>query len=640
MDKQKKPYGSWNSPITPDPAASKMTPLSQVELDGNDIYWIEGRPKEGGRSTIIRRSAEGSTTEVTPAPFDARTRVHEYGGGAYFVHDGMVYFSNFKDQRIYRVDQGKEPLPVTPEGTRRYAEGFLDQARNRIICVGEDHATGGEAVNEIVGVNLDSGDIDVLLTGNDFYAAPRISPDGSQFAWLTWNHPNMPWDSAALWSGEIAADGSIEHIEHVAGGKGESVFQPEFAPDASLVFVSEQTGWWNLYRQIDGSVLPLHETEAEFAVPMFQLGFSTYAFVSREQLICSYTQNGLWYLAFLNMDTGEWTPIEIPYTQITSLKVENDYAVFIGGSPTEPPSVVKLNLSTLQHETLQRSFSVPVDAEHLSVPEVIDFPTENERTAHGFFYPPKNKKAQGLDDEQPPLLVLSHGGPTAATSATLSLGIQYWTTRGFAVLDVNYGGSSGYGRAYRERLNDNWGIVDVDDCVNGARFVVNQGKADPNRTAIRGGSAGGYTTLAALTFHDFFKAGASYYGVSDVELLAKETHKFESRYTDGLIGPYPEKQNIYYDRSPIHFTEQLSSSVIFFQGTEDEIVPPNQAESMVEALREKGLPVAFLLFEGEGHGFRKAENIKRTLESELYFYSRLFNFTPADDIPPVEIENL
>lgn len=640
MEKQKKPYGSWNSPITPDLVASKMTPLSQIQLDGEDIYWIEGRPKEGGRSTIIHKSMDGSITEVTPSPFDARTRVHEYGGGTYFAHDETVYFSNFKDQRIYRVNKGKKPVPVTPEGTRRYAEGFLDQARNRIICVCEDHSTGGEPVNEIVGINLDSGDIDVLLSGNDFYAAPRISPDGRRLAWLTWNHPNMPWDSAALWTGEIAPDGSIEHIEQTAGGKGESVFQPEFAPNSSLVFVSEKTGWWNLYRQKNETVTPLREMEAEFAVPMFQLGFSTYAFVSSEKLICSYTLNGLWYLAFLNMGTDEWTPIETPYTQITSLKVENGYAVFIGGSPTEPTSVVKLNLSTLQHEPLQRSLTVPVDTENLSVPEIVDFPTENGLTSHGFFYPPKNKDNQGPDHEHPPLLVLSHGGPTAATSTTLSLGIQYWTTRGFAVLDVNYGGSSGYGRAYRERLNKNWGIVDVDDCVNGARFIVNQGKADPNRTAIRGGSAGGYTTLAALTFHDFFKAGASYYGVSDVELLAKETHKFESRYPESLIGPYPEKQNIYYERSPIHFTEQLSSAVIFFQGTEDEIVPPNQAEVMVEALREKGLPVAFLLFEGEGHGFRNAENIKRTLESELYFYSRLFNFTPADGIPPVEIENL
>jgi dipeptidyl aminopeptidase/acylaminoacyl peptidase len=382
------------------------------------------------------------------------------------------------------------------------------------------------------------------------------------------------------------------------------------------------------------------EMEAEFGRPQWVFGMSTYAFESAARIVCSYTERGTWRLAVLDTETRHLEPIETPYTEIGGVRAAPGRIVFVGGSPTEPASVIQLDLDTRQTEVLRRSANVTVDAGYLSAPQAIEFPTENGLTAHAFFYPPQNCDCAAPPGERPPLLVISHGGPTAATSTVLNLGIQHWTSRGIAVLDVNYGGSTGYGRAYRERLNDHWGMVDVDDCVSGARYLVERGLVDENRLAIRGGSAGGYTTLAALTFRNVFKAGASYYGVSDLEALTKDTHKFESHYSDRLIGPYPARRDLYLERSPIHFTDRLSCPVILFQGLDDKIVLPNQAEMMVEALRAKGLPVAYVPFEGEQHGFRQAKNIKRALDAELYFYSRIFGFELAEPVEPVPIENL
>ncbi|MBD2101389.1 S9 family peptidase [Leptolyngbya sp. FACHB-261] len=645
------PYGTWKSPITSDLIVAGTIGLGQVALDGDDTYWTESRPTEAGRNVLVRRTpddqinsqTDGQISDVTPAPFNVRTRVHEYGGGAFTVAQGMVYFSNFADQRLYRQEPGGSPQPITPEAAFRYANAVVDAAGQRLICVREDHSQGGhEPINTLVSVDLNSGDQQVLVSGNDFYASPCLSPDGSRLAWITWHHPNLPWDGTELWVGSFQADGSLGQLEQVAGGLEESIFQPEWSPDGVLYFVSDRTDWWNLYRWQNGKLEPLAPMAAEFGLPQWVFGMSTYGFASANQLICTYNERGTWQLASLDTTTLKLEPIATPYTEISSLQVAPGRVAFCAGSPTKATSVVQLDLSRLGSppEILRRSSELTIGTSYLSQPEVIEFPTGNGLTAYAFFYPPQNCDYRALEGERPPLLVKSHGGPTGATSSVLSLRTQYWTSRGFALLDVNYGGSTGYGRAYRQRLRDRWGIVDVEDCTNGALYLAQQGKVDGERLTISGGSAGGYTTLCALTFQTSFKAGASYYGVSDLEALARDTHKFEARYLDGLIGPYPERQDLYQARSPIHATERLACPVIFFQGLEDKVVPPNQAEMMVEALRAKGLPVAYVAFVGEQHGFRRAENIKRALDGEFYFYARVFGFEPADPIEPVPIENL
>ncbi len=643
------PYGSWKSPITSDLIVSGTVGLGQIAIDGDDIYWVEGRPSEAGRSVIVRRTPDGKITDVTPAPFNVRTRAHEYGGSSFVVAGGVVYFSHFADQRIYCQALDSQPEPLTPAANCRYADGIVDKQRNRLICVREDNAGEGEAVNTIVSINLDNGeDIQILTQGNDFCASPRLSPDGSQLSWISWNHPNMPWDGTELWVAEINADGSLCKKKLVAGGVDESIFQPEWSLDGVLYFVSDKSNWWNLYRtplnppllRGEAGIEPLCEMAAEFGLPQWIFGMSTYAIVSESKIICTYTQQGKWQLASLDLIAKQLTTIETPYTDISSVKARGEIVVFLAGSPTESTAIVQLNLATSQREVLRRSSDLSIEPGYISVAEPIAFPTENGLTAFGFFYTPQNQDFAAPAGEKPPLVVKSHGGPTAATSSSLSLKIQYWTSRGFAVLDVNYGGSTGYGREYRKRLQDSWGIVDVDDCANGAKYLAQKGLVDGERMAIAGGSAGGYTTLCALTFRDVFKAGASYYGVSDLEALATDTHKFESRYLDGLIGPYPERKDLYVARSPIHSAERLSCPVIFFQGLEDKVVPPNQAQMMVEILKAKGLPVAYVAYEGEQHGFRRAENIKRTLDGEFYFYSRVFKFELAESVEEVPIYNL
>src|SRR5919108_3127011 len=633
-------YGSWKSPITADLVAGGEVGLEQVRLDGEDIYWIERRTQEDGRKVIVRRSADGQVTDVTPLPFNARTRVHEYGGGDYAVSDGMIVFSNFADQRLYLQRAGSEPRALSPAAELRYADGIIDRRRNLFFCVREDHTGQGEAINTVVSVKLNQESAGrVLVSGNDFYSSPRLSPDGSRLVWLTWNHPDMPWDGTELWLGNLNEDGSVGEAMRIAGGADESVIQPEWSPNGTLYFVSDRTGWWNLYRWLAGKVQSIPPMDAEFGEPPWVFGNALYGFDSETRMVCSYLKDGRSHLAIVDTTTGAVSPGEIPYSAISLIQTHSGRAVLIAASTTEPQSIISLDLATQDLEVLRRSRELAVDSGYLSLPRSIEFPTENGQLAHGIFYPPMNRDYTGPADDKPPLVVMSHGGPTSATSMSLRYAIQYWTSRGIAVLDVNYRGSSGYGREYRERLKGQWGIVDVDDCVNGARYLVERGEVDGNRLAIRGGSAGGYTTLCALTFRDAFQAGASHYGISDLEALAKDTHKFESRYLDGLIGPYPERRELYLERSPIHFTDRLACPMILFQGLEDKVVPPNQAEKMVEAVRGKGLPVAYLTFSGEQHGFRKAENIKRVLEAELYFYSKVFGFELADPVEPVKIEN-
>jgi len=636
------PYGSWKSPITSDVLVATTIGLGQIAIDGETVYWVEQRPAEGGRNVIVRYSPDGRTVDVTPAPFNVRTRVHEYGGGAFTVSDETIYFSHFADQRLYHHREGALPQPLTPAAKLRYADGVVDRQRNRLICIREDHRRANqEAENTLVSIDLEQGgEGELLVAGNDFYSSPRLSPDNSRLAWLTWRHPNMPWDGTELWVGELRADGSLGRAERIVGGKAEAIFHPQWSPDGNLYFVSDRTSWWNLYRWREGQVEPLCPMEVEFGRPQWVFGMSTYAVVSSRLIICAYAAHGTWNFATLDTETRELKAVATPYTELWDIRANAQQVVFGGGSPIEPASVVRLDLTTRQLTVLRRSSTLTVAAENLSVPRAIEFPTENGLTAHALFYAPRNRDFTAATDERPPLLVKSHGGPTSAASTTLNLGIQYWTSRGIAVLDVNYGGSSGYGRAYRERLKGYWGVVDVDDCANGARFLVERGTVDGNRLAITGGSAGGYTTLCALTFREFFKAGASHYGICDLEALARDTHKFESRYEESLVGPYPERRDLYQARSPIHFTERLSCPVIFLQGLEDKVVPPNQAEMMVAALRAKKLPVAYVPFAGEQHGFRRAENIKRALDAELYFYSRVFGFALADPVEPVPIENL
>jgi dipeptidyl aminopeptidase/acylaminoacyl peptidase len=636
------PYGSWKSPITSDLIVEKSIGLKELQVDGDDLYWIESRPNEKGRNVIVRRRHSGEIEEINPSPLNARSRVHEYGGGAFLVHEGTVYFSNFADQRLYRRDPGREPRAITPETNWRYTDGDFDEKRNRIYYVREDHTDPErEAINTIVSVDPDGqSDQVVLISGSDFYSNPRISDDASMLCWLSWNHPNMPWDGTELWMAPLTAEGNIGKAEKVAGGIDESIYQPEWSPDGSLYFISDKTGWWNFYRYRKGEAERSLQRSAEFGAPAWNFGSSTYTIESAERIICSYSTGGIGHLAALDTRTFKLTSIETPYSSFGSKQASSGKLFFLGTSPTEPTSVVQLDLNSGEAAVLKRSSNLEIDTAYVSIPEAIEFPTENGLTAHAFYYPPTNRDFTSIEGKLPPLLVFIHGGPTGSTSNNFNISKQFWTSRGFAIVDVNYGGSTGYGRAYRRRLNGNWGIIDVDDSVNATKYLVKRGDADPDRLAIRGGSAGGFTTLACLTFRDTFKAGASYFGVSDLGALARDTHKFESRYLDSMIGPYPEKDYIYQERSPINSVDNLSSPLIFFQGLDDKVVPPNQAEMMFDILLKKGLPVAHITYEGEGHGFRQAKNIKHSLESELYFYSRVFGFDPADELEPIEIKNL
>ncbi len=645
-------YGYWPSPLTAARVTAGALRLDQIQLDGDDVYWLEGRAAEGGRNVLVRLAPDGAV-DITPPGFNVRTRVHEYGGAAYTVHKGAVYFTNFADQRVYRQAKGEAPAAMTEPGPM-WADYRVDAARHRLIGVREQD-----------GVNVIAAIPDrVLVEGADFYSDPIVSPDGKFLAWLQWNHPNMPWDGTELWVGAFNAGGLIGVREKVAGGPEESIFQPEWSPDGALYFVSDRTGWWNLYRWIPatslsagGSAEAIHPMAAEFGKPQWTFSMVTYAFASANRVAATYTENGRWKLAMIDVYTKQFTPIDLPVQPIESIKAraadnttraaDGTEVFFIGGSSTEPTAIIKLvhppTAGRPHIEVLKSSTRERIPAAWISIPEAVTF-TVKDRDVHAFYYPPKNPDVQapsagskdpaprevrgagpsGPADEKPPLIVITHGGPTGATTDVLDLKIQFWTTRGFAVLDVDYSGSTGYGRPYRDRLKGQWGIVDVEDAVGGAEAMVAAGKADADRLIIRGGSAGGYTTLAAITFHETFKAGASYYGISDLEVLQEDTHKFEARYNDSLIGPWPAAREVYRQRSPIHFTDRLSCPIILFQGLEDKVVPPNQSEMMAEAARKKGLKVKYVAFEGEQHGFRKAENIIRSLEEELAFYQEVF----------------
>lgn len=637
------PYGAWPSPIRIEDLLGDSVRLGEPWIDGDEIYWIESRPAEAGRSVLVRRAADGTTEDVTHAPFDVRTSVHEYGGGSYTVAGGTVVFSNRADGRLYRLDPGgAEPQPITPEGAYRYADLRFDPGRRRFLAVREDHTGDGQAVAAIVEVPLDGERSPrVLVEGPDFLAAPRLSPDGTRLAWLEWDHPEMPWDSTRLRIAPVRSDGYLDPSDLAAGGLDESIVQPEWSPDGVLHLVSDRSGWWNLYRLVDGPRLePLAPMDAEFAKPAWVFDRSTYGFLPDGSIVAVARERGRDRIVHIAPGhlTGE---MESPFTDIASLRARPNAIMAIAASPTESSMVVALDPTTLAPTgVLRRSSSLPMDPAWTSVAEAITFPSAGGRIAHGLYYPPTNPDVVAPDGELPPLLVRSHGGPTANAANSLSLEFQLLTSRGIAVVDVDYGGSTGYGREYRQALDGNWGVVDVDDCEAAARYLVARGDIDPDRLAIEGGSAGGYTTLAALAFRDTFAAGISLYGIGDLEALVHDDHKFESRYVERLVGPYPEAAELYRERSPNHHLDGLSCPVLVLQGLEDRMVPPRHAEAIVSALEANGVPHAYLAFEDEGHGFRGADAIRRTLEARLSFLGAVFGFVPADDLPPLEIPGL
>ncbi len=688
------PFGTWRSPLPAAVVAAQGLRLSSVAIDGDDVYWIEGRAAEGGRHVIVRLTGDGRTSDVVPSGFNARSRVHEYGGTAYAVADGTLYFSNFSDQRIYAIALAADgpgagsrvreadrnaPVPITPAGPWRYADFAIDRRRRRLIAVREDHSTpderapegegihGGEGVasaeaargrqfetvrpaaepvNTIVAIPLDGGSAgDVLASGHDFYSTPRLSADGRHLAWLAWRHPQMPWDGTELWIAEVGGDGALAGARRIAGGSGESVYQPGWGPGGTLFYVSDRDGWWKLYRSSEGgaasAVVVDPPADAEFGRPQWVFGSASWSFAGASTIVAAYTRRGRWHLTAIDVGSGAWKPIADDLEPREWLAADERQIVLVAASATSSDAVIRIEPATGGRSVLRASTNVALAPDDISLAEPMEFATGDGRRAPAFYYPPRNSRFTAPAGERPPLIAIGHGGPTTATTGTLDLRIQYWTTRGFAVVDVDYGGSSGYGRPYRERLAGQWGIVDVNDMVHAARHLVAAGKADPRRLAIRGGSAGGYTALAALAFHPgVFTAAASYYGISDIEVLARDTHKFESRYLERLIGPYPERRDRYRARSPIHFVDRIVCPLILFQGLEDEVVPPTQSARMAEAVRAKGLPVAYLTFAGEQHGFRRAGTIVRCLEAELAFYGAVVGFAPADEIAPLAIANL
>jgi dipeptidyl aminopeptidase/acylaminoacyl peptidase len=646
------PYGAWSSPISAELVARAGTRLTGGWLAQGTAWWLEGRPAENGRVVLMKSERGGEPVDVVPQGFNVRTMVHEYGGGAYVVHDGVVFCSQFDDQRLYRIDPGAEPTPITaevPGATHRYADGRVTEDGGLWIGVRERHEgeSSRDVINELVAIPTNgSGEPKIIAGGRDFYSSPRIAPDGRRLSFLAWDLPWMPWDGCELFVADLAHDGTLGDPVRVAGVDGEeAIWQPEWSPGGDLVFASDRSGWWNLERIHGRERGVLHPAEAEFGYPAWVFGTRSLGFLGDGRIVCSYERDGRSQHGILDPETGVLEDLDLDGRDALwgapCISADGSTVLLVAGSATTPHEVLLLDVETGSTTVLRRSAQVPVDTAYFSVPRAIEFPTEGGLTAHALVYQPTNPDQRAPEGEAPPLVVMSHGGPTGSASAIFDLQTQFWTTRGFAVVDVNYGGSTGYGREYRERLNGEWGVVDLRDCVNAARHLVELGEADPARLLIRGGSAGGYTTICALTFTDEFAAGASYFGIADLEQFGGgETHKFELEYEHTLVGPYPEAAELYRARSPIHFVDQISTPMLVLQGADDEIVPPTQAELIVGALRERGIPHAYLLFEGEGHGFRRAESIVAALEAELSFYAQILGLAPADDIPKLTIEHL
>jgi dipeptidyl aminopeptidase/acylaminoacyl peptidase len=649
------PYGSWPTPITSELVVRSARLPNGLQLDGDDIWWSEGRPEEAGRMAVLRRRPDGTVTEVVTAPWSARSSVHEYGGGAWWTRDGVLWFVDWASQRLHRVAPGDEPRPITPEPEvprgLRYADGSLSPDGSTLLCVREEHhPDGSEATNTVVRLAAHEPSTPVVVVeGPDFVADPRWRPDGGAFCWLEWDHPDMPWDATRL----VVDEAGTRTI--VAGGdRRESICQPTWAPDGSLWFSTDRTGFWSLHRWTPAAgVEPMVDLGKDIGFPQWVFGQLCFAFLDDGRVAFTYSDAGVDRLALWDPDggggEGRITDLDVPHAMIEELQAGHAWLAYIAASASLEPHVVRLSLRGDEAgppEMLVAPRDLGLDVAWFSVPEAIEFPTGDDLTdgvtAHALYYPPTNPDVDAPAGERPPLLVMIHGGPTAAARPMLSVAKQYWTSRGFAVVDVNYRGSTGYGRAYRDLLQGQWGVADVADCAAVCRFLVGRGDVDPDRLCIRGGSAGGFTTLAALAFEDVFAAGASHYGVADLGVLAQETHKFESRYLDGLVGPWPEARAIYEERSPIFHTDRIDRPLAVFQGLDDPIVPPNQAEMIVKAVRAKGVPVAYVAFPGEQHGFRQSAHIRAALDGELSFYAQVLGFSlpPDEAIQPIKVENL
>jgi dipeptidyl aminopeptidase/acylaminoacyl peptidase len=642
------PYGSWSSPITTDLVASEGgISFGFLGVGEEGVYWTESRPQEQGRTALVFRPDGGEPVDIVPPGFNVRTRVHEYGGGAWWRDGAVVFCSSFDDSRLYRIDSpASEPRPITPEPPEphafRFGDGRVFAGGRLIVCVRETHGEG-EPVNELVVLPADgSSEPKVVQSGRDFYAAPRPSPDGSRLAWLAWNHPHVPFEGTDLCIADLASDGSVSGGRRVAGSESESIFQPEWSDDGLLYFASDRTGWSNLYVERDGEVRQLTREEADLGSPQWVFDLARYAFLADGRIACVFTRSAIDSLELLDPQSGRLERVELPYTSFysPSLRSHGTRLVFPAASPTEPSVLVSYDVASGEKEIVRRSTDLELDERYISVAEAVDFEGADGLTSHGFYYAPKNPDHVGPDDELPPLVVLVHGGPTAHVSNALGLDVQMFTTRGIAVVDLNYGGSTGYGREYRDRLRGRWGEVDVEDSAASARYLSERGDVDPDRIEITGGSAGGYTTLLALARRDEFACGASYFGVADLLTFHEDTHKFESHYDDYLVGPWPEAIELYRQRSPMNHAESISRPLLLLQGLDDKVVPPSQSEVIVDALRRRGIPYAYIAFEGEGHGFRKAENVKRALEAHLSFLSQILGFELADELEPIEIENL
>ena len=635
-----RPYGTWTSSLDADTVASIPSfAFASASIAGPCVRWLEARPSEGGRQALVEW-VDGAIRELTPEGFNVRTRVHEYGGGACWFHAETAFCSSFADGRLYRIE-ARTATPVTPEppepSSLRYADGSVTPDGTVMVCVRERHEDG-VVVNELVTLPADgSAEPRVIAAGHDFYAAPRISPDGRRLAWICWDHPRMPWDGTELWVGDLAPDGTVSGERLVAGAPDESVIQPAWSPDGLLHFATDRNGWWNLHREDR----PLTDFEdAEIGSPAWVFGMRNYAFLGDGRIACVVTRAATDSLELLDPQTGTLEPAGLRWTTYgpSTLAADRTRIAFAGASPNDPATLVVWDSATGEETIIRRIFDLDIDPADVPVPRSIEFPTLDGATAHAFYYPPTSAHAEGGSEERPPLRVVCHGGPTGHDTPCLTPAFLYWTQRGIGVVDVNYRGSSGFGRAYRRALDGRWGEIDWQDCVAAARHLAEIGDADPERTWVEGGSAGGYVVLCALTFEPTaFAAGVSLYGVADVAALATETHKFESRYLDSLIGPYPEAIELYRERSPVHFVDRITRPLLVLQGLDDKVVPPAQAEMMVAALDGNGVPHSYIAFEGEGHGFRKQENVRRALETELDFVSRVFGFEPADDIEPVAL---
>ena len=640
-------FGTWVSPITPKTITNGVVELKEIVLDGNDIYWLEGRPDENGRFVIVKRGSDGFTKDITPKGFNVRNAVHEYGGGAYAVKNEVIFFSNWSDQRVYRQEIGSDPLPITPisriQRGDRYSDLEISPDGRFIVCVRERHFQDQETDNELVviptGTVFEPKEPKVIAQGYDFFSSPKISPFGDAIAWIAWNHPNMPWDDTELWSGTWAVDGSVEFSSKILGGSTESFLQPQWSPSGSLFFISDKSNWWNVYSWRDGAPVKTHTESSDFTSASWAFGVSNYTFLSNSKIAIGKSGQSEGAFILLNKTLSESKCLKLKYSDISYVKGNGDLICFVGAGPCISPEVVILNIETADIIVLRKSCPAKIDPDFISEPFEISFDSTENGQAYGFYYAPKNELFYAPENEKPPLLVKTHGGPTGSATTTLDLSIQFWTSRGFAVVDVNYRGSTGYGREFRNLLRGKWGIYDSDDCISAAKYLTEKGLADEKRLIIRGSSAGGYTTINALTFHNLFAAGAAYYGIADLNVFLGETHKFESRYLDSLVGPYPEFNELYFQRSAINFANKLNSPMIIFQGLEDKIVPPSQAEIMVNALNQNGIMHAYIPFEGEQHGFRIAKNIEYALEVELSFYGKVLGFTPAGIFPDFEIKH-